>query len=591
MATELENLRVQLEADTTKLERAMKRADGAVKRYGKNTDRSLQRTEKRFERHAAKLNASLVGIGAALVGAFSGQAIDRVARANNSMADLADTVGFSTQRFQELQTLLLDQGMGLNEFEGAMKTFAVRMGELRAETGGFYLLLKNHLPTLANQLKVTKDQNEAFTVMARAFGQIPSAADRAAIANQAFGKRALQLISVLEGGEKTLMRGAELAREYGTVVSEEAIKGTRQLQREFDLLGRSITAAFAEGVGENASFIVRTLTALREAIQDFNAEAKADGLRFLPVEQLGLKDLEAASKIVSDELAKLRATIDKPADQRSWLGFLDKTIVEATGQAEHYEQRLAAIQARMQALNAIAAAGSLRGGTFESTANATPGLGLQTKTSTSKANSAPSIAPFVTTIENDAQRAFDIMERARESQQALADEFRANTSGIASAIESNLAQPLDDAFSGNLQSVQQYFKQLLADLAKAIIKATILKTIMGAVTGGGGAGIGALGSVFGGFFANGGPVTANRPVVVGERGPELFTPSTSGMITRNDAIQPTGGLAPSSPMRSQTIHVSGLRSKDLFTGDMVRDFAEQLLDYQRDGGRVVLNTR
>lgn len=44
---------------------------------------------------------------------------------------------------------------------------------------------------------------------------------------------------------------------------------------------------------------------------------------------------------------------------------------------------------------------------------------------------------------------------------------------------------------------------------------------------------GAISSVFGGGRAMGGPVSAGRSYLVGERGPELFTPGTSGTITPN----------------------------------------------------------
>jgi hypothetical protein len=39
-----------------------------------------------------------------------------------------------------------------------------------------------------------------------------------------------------------------------------------------------------------------------------------------------------------------------------------------------------------------------------------------------------------------------------------------------------------------------------------------------------------------GFRANGGPVTGGSPFIVGERGPELFIPSTSGSITPNNQM-------------------------------------------------------
>ena len=46
-------------------------------------------------------------------------------------------------------------------------------------------------------------------------------------------------------------------------------------------------------------------------------------------------------------------------------------------------------------------------------------------------------------------------------------------------------------------------------------------------------GLGLLGSI---FRANGGPVKAGGSYVVGERGPEVFTPGVSGMITPNHAL-------------------------------------------------------
>ena len=46
------------------------------------------------------------------------------------------------------------------------------------------------------------------------------------------------------------------------------------------------------------------------------------------------------------------------------------------------------------------------------------------------------------------------------------------------------------------------------------------------------------GGIFGalGFKAAGGPVTGGKPYVVGEKGPEIFTPGVSGAITPNHAL-------------------------------------------------------
>jgi hypothetical protein len=52
---------------------------------------------------------------------------------------------------------------------------------------------------------------------------------------------------------------------------------------------------------------------------------------------------------------------------------------------------------------------------------------------------------------------------------------------------------------------------------------------------------GAIDSVFGGGKAAGGPVRSGTSYIVGERGPELFTPNSSGMITPNNRLGGSAG--------------------------------------------------
>ena len=95
-------------------------------------------------------------------------------------------------------------------------------------------------------------------------------------------------------------------------------------------------------------------------------------------------------------------------------------------------------------------------------------------------------------------------------------------------------------------------KQVISALIKMVVQMLIMKAIMmalgvnsfGELTGGGGkdAPISPLAKFipgFGGMLgkkASGGPVTGGTPYVVGEEGPELFTPSSSGNITPNDEM-------------------------------------------------------
>lgn len=61
-----------------------------------------------------------------------------------------------------------------------------------------------------------------------------------------------------------------------------------------------------------------------------------------------------------------------------------------------------------------------------------------------------------------------------------------------------------------------------------------------------------------------------------------------GATTAVGAATPADASGPAPKMQQQTMMVKGIDPRSLFTGDAVRSLAEQLLQYQRDGGRVIL---
>jgi hypothetical protein len=79
-------------------------------------------------------------------------------------------------------------------------------------------------------------------------------------------------------------------------------------------------------------------------------------------------------------------------------------------------------------------------------------------------------------------------------------------------------------------------RSILSDLAKIAIRQMIIQPLLQMMgLGGGGGGGGFISSIFGGGRAIGGPVMSGASYIVGERGPERFTPMMPGMIT------PSGG--------------------------------------------------
>jgi hypothetical protein len=109
------------------------------------------------------------------------------------------------------------------------------------------------------------------------------------------------------------------------------------------------------------------------------------------------------------------------------------------------------------------------------------------------------------------------------------------------------------------KSAGDAFKSFAQSVIQQIIKIEAQKLATSLFSDSGGSGGGGWGAAFssiiGGLFkADGGPVNANRPYIVGERGPEMFLPSVSGSIVPNHSLGASSGN--SSGDVSITINVS-----------------------------------
>jgi hypothetical protein len=113
-------------------------------------------------------------------------------------------------------------------------------------------------------------------------------------------------------------------------------------------------------------------------------------------------------------------------------------------------------------------------------------------------------------------------------------------------IMNSVSKTMESAMTSGFMSIidgTKSAKDAFRDMARSIIaklyEVLVVQRLVGsfdAANPGAATGIvGFLGKAFGGFMANGGPVSGGTPYVVGERGPELFVPSRSGTIVPNGA--------------------------------------------------------
>jgi hypothetical protein len=174
---------------------------------------------------------------------------------------------------------------------------------------------------------------------------------------------------------------------------------------------------------------------------------------------------------------------------------------------------------------------------------------------------------------------YNELETQDAALQAVLDKYPAI--GAAADAAATMATSGIAAMIAGTQSAEQVFTQFLSSIADALIDTAkqmiaqyiaigIAKMFAGLGGGGGFAASGpldAVGSVGTGFNfdagamlpafrANGGPVTSQQPYVVGERGPELFVPSSNGGVMSNSDLRNAMGSAPGSGAGGPVLNMS-----------------------------------
>ena len=106
------------------------------------------------------------------------------------------------------------------------------------------------------------------------------------------------------------------------------------------------------------------------------------------------------------------------------------------------------------------------------------------------------------------------------------DEMVTHAGFAASSMQQAFADFLFDPFDHGLERMLKNFLDIIRRMAVNELAQQIFGSLFGFGGGGG---------IFGGFRAEGGPVSAGSAYVVGERGPEMFVPRVSGSIIPNGA--------------------------------------------------------
>ena len=153
---------------------------------------------------------------------------------------------------------------------------------------------------------------------------------------------------------------------------------------------------------------------------------------------------------------------------------------------------------------------------------------------------------------------------------ALADPFKQ----LSNIIQVEMGNGIKDLIKGT-RTLGDVMRSVVDRMTDALLNMAIFGNIGGgSITGG------LLGSI---FRAEGGPVKGGGSYIVGERGPELFTPGVSGMVTPNHALGGSTNVVVNVDASGSSVEGDGEKGREL--GQMLSAAIQsELIKQKRPGG-------
>lgn len=610
MAGSLGSLVVSMAVDTARFQGDLGRAAAITERRMKNIRDTAQRA-------MTALTLAATAAGAALVAM-----VTRNLNAADQMRELAMAVGTTTEELSGLVEAASRSGLSQDQIVTGMKRLSANAIDAAKGVGEAAEAFKALGINVKREDGTIKASGELIREMADRFSKAPDGITKTALAMAAFGKEGANWIPFLNEGSAKIDGLIERLKAMGVVISEETgvaadqfndnLKDLKDLSSGF---GRLLTAELAPSLANVTGELVRgsqgfdTLKASAEFFADF-VRVIVSGLLIVKhiLSELGktIGGLAAAFMAAArgdfkqawDILGEISEDGAKEHEKfiTQLLDVWDKTAQQTSAAAPQLGEQLAA-PAKAAAKQTKEAVEEMERFLNQATQMANDAARF--------ANGGSTIAPDVS--ENTAALASYFDKINAESGAAsrrvmeLGEGFKEvdkSAKGVAETLKdeslrqgftamSDLIYGMGDGMDDFAESTLNAFKRILAN---AITQQ--LFEILGGLGNGGkdGGFLGFIGGLFSGFAgarAGGGPVSAGKSYLVGERGAEMFRPSSSGWITPNSAMASGPAYAPVNyyHIDSRTDRAAIRQDMAVIAEETNRRGFEQFRDYMSRGGR------
>jgi len=167
-----------------------------------------------------------------------GLLIDKNLKAADAIGKAADRIGINTTVLQEYRYAAGLAGVETKSLDKGLAQFTKRLGEAQAGTGALVYFLNKYDKSLLQNLQHTGSVDEALSLLYKTLGGTKDAADRAALANAAFGRSGIEMTVMLKKGAKGLEEMRREAHDLGIILDDDLIRNSERADDEVSKLAQ-----------------------------------------------------------------------------------------------------------------------------------------------------------------------------------------------------------------------------------------------------------------------------------------------------------------------------------------------------------------
>lgn len=490
-----------------------------------------------------RVKSSVFSVKGALTGLAAAAGIKKLSSDIDVLAKQSSRLGVTVNQLQTLQFAASQSGTDANELAKGFEKFNKSISEASGGLGTGVKAFEALGISLRNNDGTLKNSDQLLSEVADGFTGIKDPADRVRIAMDLFGRSGAGMVNMLQNGSGSLSKIRDDFNKLTVELTGEQARSVENANDRFDALSRTfssvaqqLTVVLMPALASIATFFTQVLLrAIAGTIETFKAFANG----FINI-----------YNILAERLP-----------------FLEKAQEATFGQA--FADKLKTIADN-----------------YDIVSDATNNLSNNTNIA------AEGVERLETAYDKVLAKIKDFSDSSRE--------LKANLGEVALKGFGSLEDGIMSVIEGT-KSAKEAFKDMARSIISDLTRIAIRRAIVGpladlmfasmgssaASVGSGGTGSGSIGSTGSAptFHAIGGSVQSGRMSVVGERGPELFLPNSSGTIVPNNKMVGEQGVTVNQTINISTGVAQTVRSEIAQLLPQIQDAAKSaVLDARKRGG-------